>query len=114
LALEGAVVVTGLFLTTSGPQGIGWGEGHQVSAPQPVTFNLMVAISAFAININTHATENGVLWQASRLHVRQACKKAPTAPAPSAAGLIPFRSGVRKARFRGSFRGSRRIDHSGP
>jgi len=58
-ASEGAVVVTSLFLTTSGPQGIGWGDRQYFSAAQSVTFNFTIAISAFAIDINTYATENG-------------------------------------------------------
>lgn len=58
-ASEGAVVVTSLFLTTSGSQGIGWGAREYFSSGQSVTFNFTIAISAFAIDINTYATENG-------------------------------------------------------
>lgn len=47
-ASEGAVVVTSLFRTTSGPQGIGWGDRQYFSAAQSVTFNFTIAISAFA------------------------------------------------------------------
>lgn len=58
-ASQGAVVVTSLFLTTSGTKGLGWGDREYFSSAQSVTFNFTIAISAFAIDINTYATERG-------------------------------------------------------
>lgn len=107
-ASEGAVVVTSLFLTTSGPQGIGWGDRQYFSAAQSVTFNFTIAISAFAIDINTYATENGA-FMASFLPEfgpgLQGGKEGGTGAGVAYSRFDPFPTRNSKGEFLGQFLG---------
>ena len=55
----GPVVVTNDFLTSTAPNGIGVAPLNYFVSAATATFSFSTAISAFAIDVNTFATDNG-------------------------------------------------------